>query len=370
MIPGWITKHTGGAELQAHLIAEELIKRGWKIEVVTIGTKNDDDLRKSKYFNSDISYYYYKKHKFAFVDWFFVFFALLKTKSDVYYQRTIAVNTGVTAFYCKLFSKKMLFAIAHDDDVKKDFYKRTFSEINLSGFHKKVVKWLDWRFLNFWNAYGLKKSGGIIAQTNFQKEQLESNYGLNSILIRNSYDPAVENTSSAKENIVLWVGNMRTFKRAELFPEIVSKIENPAWKFVMIGRTYPQVEEKIASFSRDNFYYLGHLPYNETEDYFRKAKVLVSTSTAEGFSNTFIHAWLNETLIVSLNVNPDGLFDNAEIGYTFNDSFDEFIEKLKAILNDYDSEGLIVKRARRFVTEELSLSTNVGKLEGYINELK
>jgi len=370
VIPGWITKHTGGAELQAHLIAEEMIKRGWKIEVVTIGTKNNNELRNNNYYNPDITYYYYKKHKFAFVDWFSVFFALLKTKSEIYYQRTIAINTGATAFYCRLFFKKMLFAIAHDDDVKKDFYKRKFSEINLNSFLKKVVKWIDWRFLNFWNGFGLKKSDGIVAQTNFQKEQLASNYGLKSVLIRNSYDPAVENTSSDKENIVLWVGNMRTFKRAELFPEIVSRIDNPDWQFVMIGRTYPQVEEKIASYSKDNFHYMGHLPYDETEDYFRKAKVLISTSTAEGFSNTFIHAWLNETLIVSLNVNPDGLFDNAGIGYTFNDQFDEFIEKLKTILKNYDAEQPIIKRARKFVTEELSLSNNVDKLEGYINELK
>lgn len=368
VIPGWVTKHTGGAELQSHFIAEELILRGWQVEVVTIKPADIKQVEENRYYNPKIKFHYYKNHKLAIITWFAVLRKLLGTHSDVYYQRTISIISGATALFSRIFTKKMIFAIAHDDDVKKNFYKRDFKDVDVKSFLPRIIKWLDYRFLNFSNSYGIQNADKIIAQTNFQKNELAKNYGLNSDLIRNSYDPSFQNRIPEKENMVIWVGNMRKFKRAELFPEIISRLKAPGWKFVMIGRTYPYVEDKIKSFSMDNFVYTGQLPYDEAEEYFKKAKVLVSTSTSEGFANTFIHAWLYETLIVSLNVNPDSLFDENQLGCTFGDDIDELVSGLQNILSDFDSVTPILERAKKFAETELNLKTNVDKLEGFIGE--
>ena len=132
VIPGWVTKHTGGAELQSNFIAEELIERGWQVEVVTIKPDNLELIKENRYYNPKIKYHYYKNHKLALMTWFAVFLKLLKTDSSVYYQRTISIISGATALFSKLFRKKMIFAIAHDDDVKKDKIHEGYTKYHIS----------------------------------------------------------------------------------------------------------------------------------------------------------------------------------------------------------------------------------------------
>ena len=35
VLPGWVTKHTGGAEWQTYLLSEEFIKEGFEVSVIT-----------------------------------------------------------------------------------------------------------------------------------------------------------------------------------------------------------------------------------------------------------------------------------------------------------------------------------------------
>ena len=60
LLPGWITKNTGGSELQLYLLSEELVKRRWAVEVIT----NKPALTiRTIYLNANIKYHYYKHSK-------------------------------------------------------------------------------------------------------------------------------------------------------------------------------------------------------------------------------------------------------------------------------------------------------------------
>ena len=45
-----------------------------------------------------------------------------------------------------------------------------------------------------------------------------------------------------------------------------------------------------------------------------RSHLLVNTSKWEGFSNTFIQAWMRSVPVMTLGVNPDGLLDNSYLG--------------------------------------------------------
>ncbi len=57
--------------------------------------------------------------------------------------------------------------------------------------------------------------------------------------------------------------------------------------------------------------FCGAISQQEVNAELANAHVLVNTSLYEGFPNTFIQAWMRRTVVVSLNVNPDGIFDET-----------------------------------------------------------
>jgi glycosyltransferase involved in cell wall biosynthesis len=63
-----------------------------------------------------------------------------------------------------------------------------------------------------------------------------------------------------------------------------------------------------------NVQFLGFVPFADTEDLFRHARVFVNSSTAEGFPNTFVQAARVGTPVLSLEVNPDGILQSAGFG--------------------------------------------------------
>src|SRR5690606_40570488 len=85
----------------------------------------------------------------------------------------------------------------------------------------------------------------------------------------------------------------------------------PKRRFVMIGGPLPGTAayyERIAAAAAcvPNVRFLGALPHDEVNAYIARAKVLLNTSTVEGFPNTFLQAWARAVPVVSL-FDPDGI---------------------------------------------------------------
>jgi hypothetical protein len=66
--------------------------------------------------------------------------------------------------------------------------------------------------------------------------------------------------------------------------------------------------------SAPNVDYLGERTQAEVNELLARTHVFVNTSLHEGFPNTFIQAWMREVPVVSLHINPDGIFDSEAIG--------------------------------------------------------
>ena len=65
----------------------------------------------------------------------------------------------------------------------------------------------------------------------------------------------------------------------------------------------------------------------------RTAKILVNTSTAEGFPNTFLEAGLTQTPILSLKVNPDNFISKYKCGVIASNNQKDLEKRLSNLLN-------------------------------------
>jgi len=226
--------------------------------------------------------------------------ALKKADADIYYQSCAGMLTGVVAWFCKRYDRKFIFRVAHDTDCIPGKY---------------IIERHYWRDSRIYE-YGLKNADYVAVQSAVQKGLLERNYSLDSRIVNMAVQPP-DITSPIKKKIdILWVNNLRSFKRPELVIELAKML--PKYQFVMIGgpvQKFEKLFEDISEQARNiaNLRFLGAVPYHQVNDYFLKSKVFVNTSDSEGFPNSFLQAWVRGVPVFSF-FDPDGLIENCGLG--------------------------------------------------------
>jgi glycosyltransferase involved in cell wall biosynthesis len=358
-IPGWVTKHTGGAELQVYLISEELIRRGWKVEVVTY-RPNDKSQINNRFLNPDVNYYYYTKTKSSIFSILKAFRALIRTKSKIYYFRTDALALKVALRLLRIIKNiKLVYALAHDIDAENLSFRDTF-------FSNNIFRKLDLYFADILNHNSIKMFDKIVCQTEDQKNILKAKTRQEGEVIYNSFNG--EDVQLSKNNTILWIGNMRGFKNPEALFEILSMVNLKDWKFYIIGRNNEYIEQ-IKEFKDERIQFLGEMPYEETIAYFKSAKILINTSFSEGFSNTFIQAWFYGVWIESLNVNPDSILSSNGYGRFYNNNLKELTKSTQDIIDGkLEIKQDLVDSAKNFAKDKFDLVKNVNRLENLILE--
>ena len=360
LIPGYVTKHTGGAELQIYFLSEELLKRGWEIEIVTSQNKKND-YHLSPYFNSQVKYHYYKTWPLLSIGLFGIFFTLLKTKSTYYYNRTNARLLRKTCLiYCKIFNKKMIYAIAGDDETKLNTY---YSQIKIKRFNiLNYIKRIDAFIIDKFIGKSALQADLVLCQTFTQKNKLLQEFGIRAEVIRNSYIIEKKYEKAQKENIILWVGNLRAVKRPEIFLKLLDDVVLEDWQYVMIGNV-GSYANRLKRINNNHVTILGELSYAETINWFKKAKILINTSSSEGYPNTFIQAWLYKVIVLSLKVDPDYIFKKGRLGFIAGDDYEKLKSLLVELTNSYKNNLEFLEKAKRFAEKEFNIDENVNKLE-------
>ena len=289
------TEYFGGAEVQMSLIAKELAKDSrFEVSVITgdYGQKKVISKKGLKIYKTKVNPVYFFK-------------VLRQTKADVYVERTANIKVALVSLFCKLFKKKFVYMMAHDWDVDS--------------------KWLYY--------FGLKSADLIIAQTQDQKLKLKRGFNLNSVVMASVIKPT-SNRRPKKREYILWVGRADTWKRPMSFIGLAEKLPN--LKLVMICRQendsnlFKKVKKQAEKLP--NLKLVSAVPIEKIVDFFAKAKVLVNTSSAEGFPNTFLQAGTTKTPILSLKVSPDQYFDKYNCGFTANDEQKQMVKLCRKML--------------------------------------
>jgi glycosyltransferase involved in cell wall biosynthesis len=295
----------GGAEFQQKLIGEALAARGKQVSFISHDVGQPDFTKKN-----DLTFIrsFAPNAGLPGVRFFYprlteIWKALRRADADVYYVRCAGFIPGILALFCRLNSRKYIFAAASDTDFEPG---------------REMVRLARDRWLF---RLGIRKASRIVVQSEYQKETLLSNYGLTSSVIRNYYQMTPSARQDGEQNLILWVATVKGLKRPFRFVELAERFPNE--RFVMIGGPdsaspglYEEVRTRCAGIP--NLDFLGFLPVEEAERYFDRCKVLVNTSDFEGFPNTFLQAWGRGVPVLS-HVDPDGIINNHQLGYAVSD---------------------------------------------------
>ncbi len=319
----------GGSELQAYLIAKELKNLGNDSIFCSVLSNYDLDMEEKDGLRY-ISINGYRKIFRRILK----FHKLLKNiQPDVVYVRCL-----YSFWWINLISRLLkiptlyhFYSITHCQYLTFNQYLKWDKEENWLQYLKNMI-------LHNFYVFNCRLANRIICQTEEQRELINKRLKRTARIIRNGH-PIPYNTfekSDEKFNII-WIG--KYWKNPDVFVKLAEELsEVPNLSFWMVGIFPDDLRERYIqySFQIPNFKFVGELVNREVNRLLEKSHVLVNTSDYEGFSNTFVQAWMRGVPVVSYRVNPDGVLLKSKVGF-----HSQTIEKLKKdIMNLINDKNL------------------------------
>ncbi len=275
---------------------------------------------------------------------------------------TFGVN-GVSAevvISCRAHGKKSILCIAHDSDLDEVFTTPT-RLCRTDG-----VSAID-------GCRALRQADEIVVQSQHQLDLLRERFGRQGKLIANPIDLEADDTEGAalepqvralirQGPYVLWVGRSDpVFKQPDLCLDVAERL--PDVRFVMVMALLDaNLHAEIRRRKPANVEIIDGLPFRAMPHVFRWAVALASTSRQEGFPNVFLQAGKYRVPVVSLSVDPDGLFSRRRAGIACHGNIEHMAGELRGLAADPEHRALYASRLARYVAENHSLAGRCDEL--------
>jgi hypothetical protein len=159
---------------------------------------------------------------------------------------------------------------------------------------------------------------------------------------------------------LLWVARCHPVKRPRLFLDLAERLPEARCRMICSPQDEPLWQSIRARASRaPNVEFLEAVPYREIQRHFNEANIFVNTSEHEGVPNTFIHSGIGRTAILSLAVDPDGMFRTFEAGLCASGDFERLWREAVALLENRPLLVAAQNECARFVREWHDNASNV-----------
>ncbi len=298
---GFEEHRTGGEEVQQTLLAKALAQRGYRASMVVADYGQPD----GQQWHGVTTYKTYAPDaglpviRFLHPRWTALHAALKRADADVYYVSPASAQLGQVAMFARRRGRRVIFRSAHDANCDPATLMIKYSR--------------DRRLYE----YGLRHANVILAQTAIQQKLLAKHYRLPSTIAVMMVEPAAWELSFEQRDVdVLWVNNLRRFKRPELYVELARQL--PDMRLHMVGGALPgfaDVHQALCAElgSVPQLTYHGPVPYHDVNDLYERARVFVNTSDTEGFPNSYLQAWVRGVPVVAF-FDPDDLIAREGLG--------------------------------------------------------
>lgn len=332
----------GGEQVQQTLLAKALARRGFDVSMIVADHGQPDGAT----WDNVKTYKAYRISaglpvvRFIHPRWTGMWSAVRRANAAIYYTSCAGYQLGLLALFAKRHRPppRILFRIAHDRDCDPAALL--------------IEYWRDRKLYE----YGLARADVILAQTVRQQEALAKNYHHDSVLAPLMLDrPARERDYNERDIAVLWVNNIRNFKRPDLALELARQA--PSINIHMIGgaqRSFEQMYREIGEQALDikNVCFHGPVPYHEVNEFYERARVFINTSDSEGFPNSYLQAWARGTPVVAF-FDPDGLISREGLGYIAS-NLQDMKHAISALIENPARWLELSMRCRQYIAREYS----------------
>jgi len=332
----------GGSEYQAQLLMDHLLRRT-DLEIHFVTNRIAAGFEAKGYEVVEISRGFGIRRYGLFFDILPLYRILKRLRPDVIYQIIGSAHTGIAAYYARRHRCKLVFRVADEMSLKR-------APISWRRPHHRIERWLL--------GYGIRHATTIVAQTESQRKLLAEGFGRSdAVIVRNFHPyPSELPTKDSSTRRVLWIANLKRLKNPEAFLRLAENFSDRRdIEFIMLGAAADdptwvrEIEARIKTYP--NVRYEGGVPPVAVNARLADSDLLVNTSDTEGFSNTFIQAWARGVPVVSLNVDPDGVFSNCSPSLLAG-SEQKLREIVERLLDDDDLRGQIAARCRCIALEQ------------------
>jgi glycosyltransferase involved in cell wall biosynthesis len=315
----------GGAQYQAHLLAEECAgRKGVSVTYLGRNMPQGESAGRLPYHVIKAGSAAGIRSRALLFDAYAVWRALSRIRPHVIYQRMKQSYTGVCALYARTHDVPMFFHVASAADVSRRLMGKRLSMSSPFDLAE-----------SFAGNWGMRHASHILVQSQSQARLLQENFKRQPARVVGNFQPLPPQLPQkfGDKTRVLWVGNIKDVKRPELFVDLARSLrERRDIEFWMVG--LPSKQKRFqpmmtAIGSCENLRYFGQLSLADVNALMCQADVFVNTSRYEGFPNTFIQAWANGAVVVSLVVDIDNGLESQGVGFCSGD-----VERLRAVIVD------------------------------------
>lgn len=356
--PGFYEQMTGGTEYQSYLLAQAAVEAGMDVHHIYIRIDPHQNLpnrlgialhpidppKCRAYFRglgNPASFCLPKAYQI-----------LKQLAPDYVYCRSGVVQAGLGAYYAKKFGCKSIWHVASAPDVTPK---------PLAPLLRRPLDLLERKLID----YAIQHSTLVLTQAEYQSILLKRHYRRDSVVMTNLLPQPKETLDKTGCFTILWIANLKGAKQPEKFIQLAAAFaENKEIRFVMIGRPtkdnhYQQrVENQIKKLP--NLEYLGEQAMISVNQILAASHVLVNTSRHEGFSNTFVQAWMRKVPVISMMVNPDGILTGEKIGFC-SGSAKQLAKDVKTLFENPLLRDEMGRKAQAYALENHSYENNKGR---------
>jgi glycosyltransferase involved in cell wall biosynthesis len=321
------TSHTiGGAQYQAECFLNQIVGLE-KYHVYYVANLSDPTCHPTNYKLIHLDTNYQKKNLLSLIrSSNSLINTLHRIKPDIIYQRIGCYQTAICTYYAKKTECSIFFHISSDKDVNP-IHSSMGRNIFFNYFEKKMVE------------FGVKNSKKIIAQTHYQAGQLKQNFNRTADAVVYNFHPIPDKHVPKDKPIrIVWIANVKKIKQPEVFIRLAQDLHfETGATFTMVGKMQgtKQWRKRIQQLMRqtDGIEYLGFIPQESVNQLLSRSHILINTSNFEGFSNTFIQAWMRKVPVISLHVDPDNLLQRKQIG-RLSGNYDRLKQDVKEMIEN------------------------------------